>query len=148
MHSSIVTRNGKIVWNTDRLDKNLLCYVESYRAAENTGDDFKKNIAFPKGNKLFAGDFRVNLDETNTDKVQFTKRWNWKWILYHKDTFAESLLLQMPVLHQSMSIFQSSRLVSQVHMMAVQHVKKKELPDVSDTNQNVESTYNSKLKFS
>ena len=25
--------------------------------AQNTGDDFKKNIAFPEGNKLFAGDF-------------------------------------------------------------------------------------------
>ena len=41
-----------------------------------------------------------------------------------KDTFAESLQQQMSVLHQSMSIFQSSRLVSQVHMMARQNVKK------------------------
>ena len=31
---------------------------------------------------------------------------------------AESLQLQMSVLHQRMSIFQSSMLVSQVHMMA------------------------------
>ena len=48
-----------------------------YRAAQNTGDDFKKKkkkIAFPEGNKLFAGDFRANLDETNSDMVQFTKR--------------------------------------------------------------------------
>ena len=44
-----------------------------------------------------------------------------------KDTFVESLQLQMSVLHQSMSIFQSSRLVSQVHMMAGQNVKKKYL---------------------
>ena len=41
----------------------------------------KKNIAFLKGNKLFAGDFCANLDETNADMVQFTKRWNWKWIV-------------------------------------------------------------------
>ena len=34
-----------------------------------------------KGNKLFAADFCANLDETNTDMVQFTKRWNWKWIV-------------------------------------------------------------------
>ena len=33
-----------------------------------------------EGNKLFAGDFRANLDETNADMVHFTKRWNWKWI--------------------------------------------------------------------
>ena len=44
-----------------------------------------------------------------------------------KETFAESLQLQMSVLHQRMSIFQSSRLVSQVHMMAGQSVKKKKL---------------------
>ena len=44
-----------------------------------------------------------------------------------KDTFAESLQLEIPVLHQSMSIFQSSRLVSQVHMMVGQNVKKKYL---------------------
>ena len=44
-----------------------------------------------------------------------------------KDTFAESMQLEIPVLHQSMSIFQSSRLVSQVHMMVGQNVKKKYL---------------------
>ena len=44
-----------------------------------------------------------------------------------KDTSAESLQLQMSVLHQSMTIFQSSRLVSQVYMMAGQNVKKKYL---------------------
>ena len=27
-----------------------LCYVEIYRATQNIGDDFKKNIAFPEGN--------------------------------------------------------------------------------------------------
>ena len=44
-----------------------------------------------------------------------------------KDIFAESFQLQMLVLHLSMSIFQSSRLASQVHMMARQSVKKKYL---------------------
>ena len=42
-----------------------------------------------------------------------------------KETFAESLQLQIPVLHQRMSICQSSMLVSQVNMMAEQNVKKK-----------------------
>ena len=42
-----------------------------------------------------------------------------------KDTFAESLQLQkMSVLHQRICIFRSSRLVSQVHMMAGQNIKK------------------------
>ena len=44
-----------------------------------------------------------------------------------KETFTESLQLQMSVLHQRMSIFQSSLLASQVHMMAGQNVKKKYL---------------------
>ena len=44
-----------------------------------------------------------------------------------KETFAESLQLLMSVLYQRMSIFQSSVLVSQVHMMAGQNVKKKYL---------------------
>ena len=61
-----------------------------------------------------------------------------------KDTFAESLQKQMSVLHQSMCIFKAG-LSSQVHMMAEQNVKK--IPYVSDPNQNVETTWNSKLKF-
>ena len=56
-----------------------------------------------------------------------------------KITFSESLLLHMSVLHQSMSIFKSGRL-SQVHMMPGQNIKK-------NYNQNVETTCNSKLKF-
>ena len=39
-----------------------------------------KSITFPEGNKLFAGDSHANLDKTKADMVQFTKRWNWKWI--------------------------------------------------------------------
>ena len=45
------------------------------------GTTSKKNMAFPEGDKLFAGDLRANLDETNADMVQFTKRWNWEWIV-------------------------------------------------------------------
>ena len=44
-----------------------------------------------------------------------------------KETFSESLQLQMSVLHQRMTNFQSSMLASQVHMMAGQNVKKKYL---------------------
>ena len=32
-------------------------------------DISKKNVTFPKRNKLFAGDFHANLDETNADMV-------------------------------------------------------------------------------
>ena len=44
-----------------------------------------------------------------------------------KETFAERLQLQMSVLHQRMTILQFSMLVSQVHMMAGQNLKKKKL---------------------
>ena len=37
-------------------------------------------MAFPEKNKLCAGGFRDNLYETNAGMVQFTKKWNWKWI--------------------------------------------------------------------
>ena len=40
-----------------------------------------------KGNILFACNFRANLDEANVDMVQFTKRWNWKWIVWHQGYF-------------------------------------------------------------
>ena len=50
----------------------------------------------------------------------------------------------MSVLHQSIYIFKAG-LSIQVHMMAGQNVK--EVPHASDPNQNVETTWNSKLKF-
>ena len=59
-----------------------------------------------------------------------------------KDTFAESLQLLTPVLRQSMSIFQ--RLTSSYDGCAK---CKEKVRDVSDPNQNVESTCNSKLTF-
>ena len=57
--------------------------------------------------------------------VQFTKDVTRNGLSNTKETFSESLQLQMSVLHQRMNIFQSSMLVCQVHMMAGQNVKKK-----------------------
>ena len=58
-----------------------ICYVEIYRAAQNTGDHFKKTWLFLKGISCLQVGLRTNLDETSADMVQFTKRWNWKWIV-------------------------------------------------------------------
>ena len=63
------------------LNRNLYVMLKFTERPKTTGITSKKNIAFPKGNKLFVGDFCANLDETNADMVQFTKRWNWKWIV-------------------------------------------------------------------
>ena len=59
-----------------------------------------------------------------------------------KDTFAESLQLQMSVLHQSMCIFKAG-LSSSYDCWAKY---KEKVPDMSDSNQNVETTCNSKFK--
>ena len=72
-------------------------------------------MAFPKGNKLFAGDFRANLDETNADMVQFTKRWNWKWIVQRQSA---------P--NQSMRIIKAG-LLSSYGVMVGQSIKKEDL---------------------
>ena len=101
-------------------------------------------MAFPEGNKLLAGDLRANLDETNADIVQFTKRWNWKGLPNTKDTFAECLQLQISVLHQSMCIFEAGLSSSSYDCWAKY---KEKIPYVSDPNQNVDTTCNSKLKF-
>ena len=37
-------------------------------------------MAFSEGNQQFAGDFRANLDDLTANMVQFTKKWNWKWL--------------------------------------------------------------------
>ena len=49
--------------------------------AQNTVDHFWKNVALSKGNQLSAGDFHVILDEMKAGMLQFTKKWNWKWIV-------------------------------------------------------------------
>ena len=60
-----------------------------------------------------------------------------------KDTFAESFQLQMSVLHQSMRIFKAD--LSNSYNGWAKY--KEKVPYVSDPNQNVETTCNSKLKF-
>ena len=56
---------------------------------------------------------------------------------------AESLLTQMSVLHQSMRIFKAG--LSSSYDDWEKYNEK--VPDVSDPNQNIETTCNSKLKF-
>ena len=74
---------------------------------------------------LFAGDFCANLNEENADNSQRDGTGN--GLSNITETFSENLQPQISVLHQNMSTFHSSRLVSQVHMMPGQNVKKKYL---------------------
>ena len=84
----------------------------------------KKNNAFTEGNKLLAGDFVLIWMKHMLMWFNLQRDGTRNGLSNIKETFAESLQLQMSVLHQRMSIFQSSMLVSQVHMMAGQNVKK------------------------
>ena len=59
------------------------------------------------------------------------------------DTFAKSFQLQLSVLHQSMCIFKAG--LSSLSDDKEKYIKK--APDVLDSNQNVETTCNSKLKL-
>ena len=96
-------------------------YAEIYRAAQNIGDHFKKNMAFLEGNNQFAGDFCANMDETNADIVQFTKIWSWELIVQHQG------YLQKVCCHKCQfctKVCASSRLASQVHMMTGKNIKK------------------------
>ena len=78
-----------------------------------------------EGNNLFARNFRANLDEKTLIWFNLQRDGTGNGLFNIKDTFAESLQLQkMSVLHQRICIFRSSRLVSQVHMMAGQNIKK------------------------
>ena len=64
-------------------------------------------MAFSEGNQLFAGDFCANMDEMNADMVHCTRNGTENEFYNNKDTFAEYLLLQMSVLHQSKCIFKA-----------------------------------------
>ena len=76
------------------------------RAAQNTGEDFKKNVAFPEGNSSFAGDFVLIWMKQRLIWFNMVRDGTRNGLSNIKETFSENLQLQMSVLHQSMSIFQ------------------------------------------
>ena len=89
-------------------------------------------MAFPEGNKLFAGDFRANLDETN---AEFTI---YKEIELEMDCLTSICTKPKYVHLQGWSL----------EFICDGWAKYKEkVPNVSDPNQNVETTYDCKLKF-
>ena len=95
--------------------------------AQNTGNDFKNTLLSLKGVSCLQVIFVLIWMKQTLIWFNLQRDGTRNGLSNIKETFAESLQLQMSVLHQRMSIFQSSRLVSQVHMMAGQNVKKKYL---------------------
>ena len=82
----------------------------------------QKKRCFLLGNKLLAGDFVLIWMKQTLIWFNLQRDRTRDGLPNIKETFSESLQLQMSVLHQRMSIFQSSRLVSQFHMMAGKNV--------------------------
>ena len=101
----------------------------------------QKSIALREGNNLLVGDFCANLDETKADMGQRDGTGN--GLSNIKDTFAEFLELRMSVLCQSVCIFKPG--LSSLYDGRAKD--KEKVPDISEPNQNVETTCNSKLKF-
>ena len=62
----------------------------------------KKNIAFPEGNKLFSGDFVLIWMKQTLMWFNLQRDGIRNGLFNIKETFAESLQLQMSVLHQRM----------------------------------------------
>ena len=75
--------------------------------------------------------------------LQFTKKWIGNGLSNIEDTFAENFQLQISVLHQNLCIFKAG--LSSLSDGWAKHKAKE--PDISDSNQNLERTCNSKLKF-
>ena len=79
----------------------------------------KKNIAFPEGNKLLIGDFVLIWMKQTLIWFNLQRDGTRNGLSNIKDTFAESLQLQMSVLQMSVCV--SSRLVSR---LTRQNIKK------------------------
>ena len=67
----------------------------------------KKNIAFPEGNKLFAGDLVLIWMKETLIWFNLQRDGTRNGLRNTKDTFAECLQQQMPVLHQSIIFFKA-----------------------------------------
>ena len=111
--------------STGCLNRNLCLVLKFTERPKTPGMTSKKNIAFPKANKLFAGDFVLIWMKQTLIWFSLQKDGTRNGFSNIKETVAEKLQLQMSVLHHPISTFQSPRLVSQVHMMAGQNIKKK-----------------------
>ena len=66
-----------------------------------------KNIAFPEGDKLLAGDYVLIWMKQTLIWFNLQRNETRNGLFNIKETFTESFQLQMSVLHQRMSIFQS-----------------------------------------
>ena len=88
-----------------RLNRNLYVMLKLTERPKIPVTTSKKNIAFPEGNKLLAGNFALIWMKQTLIWFNLRRDGTRNRLSNIKETFAESLQLQMSVLHQRMSIF-------------------------------------------
>ena len=93
-----------------RLNRNLYVMLQFTKQPKTPGMTSKKNIAFPEGNKLLAGNFVLIWMKQMLIWFNLQSDGTRDGLSNIKETLAESLQLPMSVLHQRLSIFQSSLL--------------------------------------
>ena len=99
-------------------------------------------MAFSEGSQLFAGHFHALLDEMNASMLNLQRNGTGNGLSNIKDTFAETFQLQLSLLHQIMVSLDG------LSSLSYDRAKSKEkVPDVSDSKQNVETTFSSKFQF-
>ena len=99
-------------------------YVEIYRAAQNTGDHFKKTWLSLKGISYLQVIFVLIWMKQTLIWFNLQRHGTGNGLSNIKYTFAERLQLPMSVMHQSMCIFKAGL---SNYMMAQQNIKKKYL---------------------
>ena len=108
-------------------------------------DDFKKSIAFPEENKMFAGDFLLIGIKQTLIWFNLQKDGTRNELSNIKETFPESLQqnVSFASTYEHLPFFKAGVSSSYDGWEKC----KEKVPFVSDPNQNIETTWNSKLKF-
>ena len=89
-----------------RLNRNLYVMLKLTERPKTTGMTSKKTLLSLKGTSSFAGDLVLIWMKQRLIWLNLQRDGTRNGLSNIKETFAENLLLQMSVLHQSMSIFQ------------------------------------------
>ena len=142
---SIVTRNESLKAQAALIEIFLLCW--NLPSGSKHQAWLQKKHCFHWRDKQFAGNFVLTYLKQRM--IWFNLQWDEtrNRLSNIKDTFAENICQVTNVI--SATKYQHlPRLVSQIHMMLDGWAKcKEEVRDVSDSSPNVETTFNSKLKF-
>ena len=126
-----------------RLYRNLYFIFKLIKRRKTLGIILKKIWIFVKGITYFQVIFMLFWTKWKLVCCNLPRNGTENGFYNIKDTFAENFNLQLSVLHQSICIFKAG-----LSGLSDDKAKYKgKIPDMSDFNQNVETTCNSKLNF-